>query len=86
VRNPGDKELAQPWLLGLDVYGVVPNPMTQERVALPSSIGNDRGGMNRFMRMLTAPSKLSYNMSKLGPIWWARCGALNAAAKLGVRI
>lgn len=82
VRSPLDKEISQSWLFDLDLYGVAPNPIFQERIALQSTIGPDRGGIPRLQRLLMGGSKFRYNFSKLGPAWWARCCAQNVAMKL----
>jgi glycosyl transferase family 25 len=81
--RPGDDEISQSWLLGLDIYGVEPNPIVQERVALPTTIGVKRGGLNRFKRAIPDPRRPVFHISKLGPYWWARCFAQNVAMKLG---
>jgi len=77
MKCPGDVEIAHPWLLNLDVYGVEPPPISQERRALPSTIGDWRGGWNRIQRSLPDLSRVVFNLRKLGPYWWLRCFAEN---------
>jgi glycosyl transferase family 25 len=84
VRNPLDKEISQAWLFDLDVYGVVPNPIFQDNVALASTIGSNRGGLPPLQRMRMGATKVRYNLSKLGPTWWARCCAQNLGMKLRI--
>jgi glycosyl transferase family 25 len=75
--RPGDVEIAHPWLLDLDVYGVVPPPVSQERSELPSTIGKKRGDIGRSMRALPDARRMIFNMRKLGASWWFRCWAAN---------
>jgi glycosyl transferase family 25 len=79
---PGDDEISQSWLLGLDVYGIEPNPISQERSALPTTIGVKRGGLNRFKRAIPNPRRLAFHVSKLGPNWWTQCFVQNVATKV----
>ena len=83
LPGPGDVEIAHPWLLGLDVYGVDPPPIAQERHDLPSTIrGAGRAGMSKLRRVAPDPRRVVFNMRKLGPLWWARCLAMNMTRRL----
>lgn len=73
IIRPGDVEIAHPWLLDLNIYGVEAPPITQERVALPSSIGNQRGDISKYRRALPSMKRLAFNCRQLGPVWWTRC-------------
>jgi glycosyl transferase family 25 len=77
VSAPGDVEIAHPWLLDLDLYGIDPPPIAQERRALPSTIGGSRGAMSRLRRASPDPRRFLFNLRKLGPVWWLRCSANN---------
>jgi glycosyl transferase family 25 len=80
--RPGDVEIAHPWLLDLDVYGVVPPPILQERNALPSTIGKRRGGIGSLQRAMPDTRRVIFNMRKLGIYWWFRCWAVNALRRI----
>lgn len=80
--RPGDDEISQSWHLGLDVYGVTPPPISQERGSLPTTIGVERGGLNKVTRAIPSPRRFAFHFSKLGPYWWARCFARNAVTKI----
>lgn len=82
ITRPGDVEIAHPWLLDLDVYGVDPPPIIQERTALPSSIGNKRGDIERSQRSRPDLARVAFNIRKLGPAWWTRCLVANTVGKL----
>ncbi|HVZ05084.1 glycosyltransferase family 25 protein [Hyphomicrobium sp.] len=75
---PGDVEIAHPWVLDLDVYGVVPPPVLQERDDLPSTIGVERGHIPRWQRGIPDPRRVVFNVRKLGFSWWLRCLLENA--------
>ena len=83
IVRPGDVEIAHPWLLDLDVYGVTPPPIMQERVALPSSIGNAaaRGDIGKLQRARPSLSRVAFNMRKLGALHWLQCCAANAVRR-----
>jgi glycosyl transferase, family 25 len=78
IRRPNDVEIAHPWLMDLDVYGVVPPPISQERVAVPSTVRGKRGDITRMQRAMPEPRRMMFNMRKLGVGWWLRCLADNA--------
>jgi len=79
---PGDVEIAHPWRLGLNVFGVDPPPITQERKALPSTIGEERGRLPFWKRAMPNPARVIYNIHQLGLYHWFRCLALNASRHL----
>jgi glycosyl transferase family 25 len=79
---PGDVEIAHPWVLDLDVYGLVPAPITQERVDLPSTIGGKRGHIPRWQRGIPDPRRIIFNVQKLGLAWWLRCLLANALRRV----
>jgi glycosyl transferase family 25 len=79
ICAPGDVEITHPWLLDLDIYGVEPPPILQERRKFPSVIGGNRGRMSPWKRAAPDPRRLLFNMRKLGPLWWLRCTAANLA-------
>jgi hypothetical protein len=84
VYLPNDVEIAHPWLLDLDVLGVVPAPIGQERTALPSAIAatGARGGARRWRKAVPDPRRVVFNVWKLGAWWWARCLVLNATRRM----
>jgi glycosyl transferase family 25 len=77
IYRPNDVDIAHPWMLGLDVYGVAPPPIIQERKALPSTISRRRD-IGAFWRALPDPRRVVFNMRKLGLACWFRCVAVNA--------
>ena len=81
MNCPGDVEISQAWRLKLDVYGVNPPPFIQERIALPSSIGNDRAPSSRLKRAAPNLKRVFYNVSKLGGYHWAKCALENLATR-----
>jgi glycosyl transferase family 25 len=81
VSRPGDVEIAHPWELDLDVYGVVPPPVTQERKALPSTVSGKRGDLARIWRAMPSPKRVVFNMRKLGFGWWVRCLLQNTVTR-----
>lgn len=81
VSRPGDVEIAHPWLLDLDIYGVEPPPIAQERKALPSSIGNTRGDIHWLRRAIPEPRRVVFNIRKLGLSGWTKCFLSNAIGR-----
>lgn len=81
VVRPGDVEIAHPWLLGLNIYGVEHPPIVQERTALPSSIGSQRGDISDIRRAAPSLRRLLFNCRQLGPVWWARCWLENTVGR-----
>lgn len=79
---PNDVEITRCWRLGLDVYGVDPPPIIQERDVLPSTIGDNRGNLPRWQKMLPNPTRFAFNIRQLGPYWWGKCLMTNATRKL----
>jgi glycosyl transferase family 25 len=87
-----DTDTRRPWLFGLDVYGVVPNPL-KSRDGHPSTIRTQgrrwRRGWPRptpytWTNMpLHSPRGVIWNMRKLGPLAWAKCALLNAGLRVG---
>jgi glycosyl transferase, family 25 len=79
IYRPNDVEIAHPWLLDLDVYGVVPPPIGQARGKLPSTIGasRGRGDISRLQRAIPDPRRVVFNIRKLGLAWWLKCWIAN---------
>jgi len=87
-----DTDTRRPWLFGLDVYGVTPNPIRHG--SFPTTMGrvrkSARRGLPRPTRLTWTNQPLrtlrgfAFNLRKLGVTWWARCFLVNCAAKLGV--
>lgn len=73
VVRPGDVEIAHPWLLDLSIFGVEEPPIIQERMALPSSIGSQRGDISGLRRAAPSIKRLLFNCRQLGLVWWMRC-------------
>jgi glycosyl transferase, family 25 len=85
-----DLDTRRPWVFGMDVYGVTPPPIRQNRM-LPTNIGV---GKVRARRGLPRPTAYSwtnlplhsaagfvFNMRKLGVWWWLKCFAVNFGLK-----
>jgi hypothetical protein len=83
---PIDTDFRQPWLFGLEIYGVAPS-----LISAGGSLGSvihDLGDHSRQRRGLPIPSRhcwtgnplhtpegVVFNFRKLGPSTWARCNA-----------
>jgi glycosyl transferase family 25 len=76
---PVDVEISHAWDLGLNVYGVMPPPITQD---LKASLIGKRVKTSRLRRMMPTPRRLVFNARKMGAAAWARCLALNWTRKL----
>ncbi len=75
---PNDVEIAHPWTLGLDVYGVEPPLIFQERSGFASTIGKGRAATARAVRRRMLATRMAFNIRKLGFGWWLRCWLHNA--------
>lgn len=82
MNCPGDVEISQAWRLNLQVYGVEPPPFRQERIAIPSSIGVNRGHRSMWKRALPDIKRLVFNMTQHGPYWWGKLALANFAQRL----
>jgi len=88
-----DIDTRRPWLFGLDVYGMVPEPIDTGPFATTIRLGHKRSprrGLPRPTRLswtnmpLETPRALLYYIRTLGPTWWLRCATQNFASKLGL--
>ena len=90
---PIDTDFRQPWLFGLDIYGVAPS-LISAGGSLGSAI-HDLGNHSRQRRGLPIPSRhcwtgnplhtpegVVFNFRKLGPSTWARCNAYNSMRRV----
>lgn len=71
--SPGDVEIAHPWRLGLDIYGIEPPVISQARNEFSSTIGAKRGGAPWHWRCLPDPRRVVFNIRALGLRGWAQC-------------
>lgn len=78
VENAIDVEVAQPWLLDLNVFGISPPIVTTpDASANPSTIGSTRA---KSVRSIGA-SRVLFNVRKLGVAAYVRCWVWNVAGR-----
>jgi len=92
---PVDWDTRTPWVFGMDTYGVMPGPISQNTTTLNSSITKVSRGRTRLRsgiprptaytwtnNPIRTPQGLVFNLKTLGPLWWFRCFASNCGIKL----
>jgi len=87
---PIDTDLRQPWRFGFQIHGVMP-ALVDHSGQFPSAIATGaKGERSRLRRGLPIPSRqcwtgnplhtpqgFYFNLTTLGPLWWARCWLQN---------
>lgn len=88
-----DTDTRRPWVFGLDVYGVAPNPIghggfstTIPRMRVSARRGLPRPTPYSWSNFpFRTPAALAFNLRKLGVRWWMRCFTVNCGAVPGPR-
>ncbi|MBN2224365.1 MAG: glycosyltransferase family 25 protein [Deltaproteobacteria bacterium] len=91
--NPIDVDISRPWLFGIDSYGVVPTPISQNTEQSTIDTMEDRQHARRNRTRLrrlrdktrSLPTKVRrgvYNLKSMGPADWLACLVQNARHKI----